>query len=453
MKYKLVDLVNISRLESLLRKFYNVTGIPSYIVDDNENLITACGYGNNLKSIYRVNCETKKVCMKSDNYIIEFIKNNFRKHSYIDYKYKNGFVDIGVPINISGEYIATLFYGQFLLDDPNPMLTLEKLESIGELYYEFADVIGEIAEKQLRQIEVNEELSKNNKKLKYAYEQLEVAKNKLMNKYNNAVKEDKIKTEFFSNISHELRTPINVMIAAVQMANSIIEENMVGNSKESVIKYTNIIRQNGYRLIKLINNLIDINKIEANYMDLELKNCNIVEIVEDITFSIVDYANNKGIELIFDTNVEEKIMACDIDKIERIILNLLSNSIKFTKSGGNISVNLFDNDDKINIIVKDTGIGIPREKQPYIFDRFIQADKSSYGAQEGSGIGLAIVKSLVEMHNGYINLISEEGRGSEFIIELPVKIIEENIKEKIKNNEFNKIDMINVEFSDIFCDN
>ncbi|WP_420852346.1 PAS domain-containing sensor histidine kinase [Oceanirhabdus seepicola] len=257
---------------------------------------------------------------------------------------------------------------------------------------------------------------------------------------------ERLRNEFFANLSHEFKTPLNLIFCTVQLLKV-----KLANDEEKINQYIKILNQNGYRLLRLINNLIDITKIDANYFDIDLQNCNIVSIVEEITLSVAQYIENKNIEIIFDTDIEEKVMACDPDKIERIILNLLSNSIKFTKSGGSITVNTYDKGESIIISMKDTGIGIPKEKLNVIFNRFAQVDKSTTRNHEGSGIGLSLVKSLVEMHEGTIEVKSEYGKGTEFIIELPVKLLNEETKVE-KNNNINqdKVERINIEFSDIY---
>jgi len=214
-------------------------------------------------------------------------------------------------------------------------------------------------------------------------------------------------------------------------------------------KHIGIMKQNCYRLVRLINNLIDVTKIDSGYFEINLENANIVSIVEDITLSVAEYIENKHISLIFDTDIEEKIMACDPDKIERIILNLISNAVKFTSPGGSIFVNISDRGENINISVKDTGIGIPKTKQKVIFQRFIQVDKSLTRKHEGSGIGLSLVKALVNMHKGNITVASEPDKGSEFCIELPVYLI----NDRKNKNDFliqGKVEKIKIEFSDIY---
>ncbi|NMA66769.1 MAG: HAMP domain-containing histidine kinase [Clostridiaceae bacterium] len=214
----------------------------------------------------------------------------------------------------------------------------------------------------------------------------------------------------------------------------------------------NMIQQNCYRLLRLVNNLIDITKIDAEFFELNLKNCNIVDLVEKITLSVSKYVESKGIILEFDTNTEEKYLACDLDQMERIVLNLLSNAVKFTPAGGRICVKVVDLGNRIVISVKDNGIGIPKEKQKHIFNRFQQVNKSLTRQFEGSGIGLSLVKSLVEKHGGKVSLKSKVGKGSEFILEFPCKVLDERECNWGSLDRLNhkQIERAKVEFSDIY---
>lgn len=263
---------------------------------------------------------------------------------------------------------------------------------------------------------------------------------------------DKLRTEFFSNISHDLRTPLNVMISSLQMLNIMLRDNSFADKKDKFISYVNIMAQSSKKMLKIINNIIDMAKIESGFMQLNLHNYNIVEVIEDITLMVVEYARNKGITIQFDTEIEELIMACDKEKIERIMLNLLSNAVKYTNEGGRIMVyvSTSPNGDKVFISVKDNGIGISKEKHDWIFERFTQENTPLKRKDEGSGIGLSIVKSLVEMHKGKVILNSQPGKGSEFIVELPVSLVDEG-EEVLSNSIENKIDenMVDVEFSDV----
>jgi signal transduction histidine kinase len=263
---------------------------------------------------------------------------------------------------------------------------------------------------------------------------------------------DKLKTQFFINLSHELKTPINVIFASVQLISQINTGTKVEECITRINKYTKMVKQNCYRLIRLVNNLIDITKYDSGFLNIKLNNYNIVQIIENITMSIIKYAETKEIEVIFDTEIEEKNIVCDPDIIERIMLNLFSNSLKFTSQKGRILVNIYSKDDSVVITVKDTGIGIPEDKLNIIFERFRQVDDSLNRNNEGSGIGLSLVKSLIEAHHGTISVLSVIGEGTEFVIQLPVGEVSD--KEYSYNNTNSKsqgmIDRISLEFSDIY---
>jgi signal transduction histidine kinase len=255
---------------------------------------------------------------------------------------------------------------------------------------------------------------------------------------------------FFANVSHELKTPLNLVYSATQLMEMYLGNNMLENKKGKFSHSIDIIRQNCFRLTRLINNIVDLSKIESGFFNLNLSNENIVYITEDIVQSISDYIKFKGINIIFDTNVEEKVIACDPDKIERVLLNLISNAIKFTNQNGSIFVSIYDKDDTVEITVKDTGIGIDEKHLTKIFERFHQVDKSLSRNAEGTGIGLSIVKGIVEMHGGKISVESSPGEGSVFRVQLPTKTIE-NARIDSQISPINcKIEKIKVEFSDIY---
>ncbi|MCM1992094.1 ATP-binding protein [Oceanirhabdus seepicola] len=257
-------------------------------------------------------------------------------------------------------------------------------------------------------------------------------------------------TEFFANLSHEFKTPLNVILSTIQLIEIISNS----NNDTKVREYIKMMKQNCYRLLRLVNNIIDLTKIDEGYLKLDMKNYDIIRVVEDICMSVATYAQNKGISLIFDTEVEELIIACDEEKIERIILNILSNAIKFTENNGDIKINMRVEGLYVVVSIKDSGIGIHRDLQEKIFQRFEQADKSLSRRQEGSGIGLALTKQLVEMHNGIIDIISEYGKGSEFIIKLPINTIDNKefgVETKgIITPNHNSVEKIKIEFSDIY---
>ena len=264
-----------------------------------------------------------------------------------------------------------------------------------------------------------------------------------------AVQVEVVKNEFFSNISHEFRTPINIILGTMQVINKNIDKNniQINNLK----KHTKYIKQNSYRLLRLVNNLIDISKMDIGMYEIRCSNQNIINIIEDITLSVADYTKNNKINLIFDTNDEEVITHCDPDKIERIMLNLLSNAIKYTPENGFIKVKIRSTQEEIIVSVKDSGVGIPKEKLDVIFDRFGQVDDSLNRKCEGSGIGLSLVKNLVEMHGGEIHVNSKVNEGSEFVFSIPIKLKEENNEnECYVDRKCKHVERCDIEFSDIY---
>lgn len=270
------------------------------------------------------------------------------------------------------------------------------------------------------------------------------------NKLHELEEYDKLRTELFANLSHELRTPLNVICSTIQLLESLDASTKFG--EEKIKYYLSIMKQNSIRLLRLINNIIDMTKVEGNHLALNLSNNNIVYFVEEICQSVAEFIKSQDIEIIFDTEIEEKVIAIDEEKFERIILNILSNAVKFTDKGGSIFVNIYDKEEVVEISIKDTGVGIPEDKLEFIFERFAQLDKSLSRSHEGSGIGLSLVKSLVEMHGGRIFAESRLGEGTNFIIQLPSKLVQENDSEnnltKEKESRYEK--NLHMEFSDIY---
>lgn len=268
-----------------------------------------------------------------------------------------------------------------------------------------------------------------------------------------AVHIESLKNEFFANISHEFRTPLNIILGTMQLMKRNIDNNKITwDDSLKLETHIDYIKQNSYRLLRLVNNLIDITCLDSGYYKLQLGNYNIVDIVENITLSVAQYVKDKGLNLIFDTNCEEKIISCDPDKIERIMLNLLSNAIKYSKENGDIYVEVCVDEEKVKVLVKDNGLGISEDKVDVIFDRFKRIDTKLNRKCEGSGIGLSLAKSLVELHQGNIYVESELGVGSEFMFELPLNIIGEGpsiiLEREISKNC--QIEKCNIEFSDIY---
>lgn len=268
-----------------------------------------------------------------------------------------------------------------------------------------------------------------------------------------AVEIESLKSEFFANLSHEFKTPLNIILSTVQLVMNYIEVNNEYPDYNMFNKCLSNIKQNSYRILKIANNLIDMSKIDGNFYSINMGNYNIVEVVENIVQSLAEYMKDNKRNIIFDTMEEEIITACDPDQIERIILNLLSNAMKFTSHGGNIYVDMEVNDrcNKVIIKISNDGEKINFEDRLRIFERFTQSESLLTRRAEGTGIGLTLVKSLVKLHNGEVYVNTEFEEGTQFCIELPIRKIKNfknnNVREK---SIVSKVEKFNIEFSDIY---
>lgn len=234
--------------------------------------------------------------------------------------------------------------------------------------------------------------------------------------YNNNIKIEENKNKYLVNLSHELRTPLNVISSTNQLLLELSKKDNIKSDK--LAYYIDISERNCNRLLNLVNNILDNTKLQSKMYTLNLKEVDIIYLVEETSLTLTDYIKSKSIELIIDPEVEEKVILCDDYEIERCIVNLVSNAAKFTPEGGNITITIKDLDDKVMISVLDTGVGIEEKYHKTIFDRFNQVDNDE--SKGGSGLGLSITSKIVELHKGEIYVESKVGEGSNFVIILPV---------------------------------
>jgi signal transduction histidine kinase/ligand-binding sensor domain-containing protein/DNA-binding response OmpR family regulator len=224
---------------------------------------------------------------------------------------------------------------------------------------------------------------------------------------------DELKSRFFTNISHEFRTPLTLILGPLQQ---IIERTKEADTRDDL----RVVHKNAKRLLALVNQLLDISKLESGTTKLQTAPRNIVQLWKALVLSFASHAERKRITLTFNAREDGVVAYIDEDKIEKIVINILSNAIKFTPEGGRIDVVVIKDEAFVNMTVRDTGIGIPQNKMSKIFDRFYQVDGSHTRAQEGTGIGLSLTKELVELHKGTIEAESIEGKGTTFTIRIPL---------------------------------
>jgi Signal transduction histidine kinase len=301
------------------------------------------------------------------------------------------------------------------------------------------------------------ELIQNQRRVKYKHNQLlRVEKEK-----RETLQADmKLKDEFLYLITHEFKTPMAVIYSALQAIDFICKDDVT----ERLGKYLNTIKNNTNRQLRLVNNLLDVTKINSGNIKLSRYNFDIVYVTKFIAKSVEIYAKQKKVNINFKSSIDKKVVYLDEEKFERIMLNLLSNALKFTKEGKSINVLLaikrYENEDFISISVIDEGIGVQKDNQQMIFERFGQVDTNLSRQAEGTGLGLYLVNLLLKALDGKIFLESEVGKGSNFTVLLPmVKLsqCDETANSSDQNNQLidgdNRIiRAISIEFSDIYFD-
>lgn len=255
-----------------------------------------------------------------------------------------------------------------------------------------------------------------------------------------------VKNEFLINTSKCLKDPIE----NISKINDKLEKNKHKYNSNHINNYTKLVKRNCYRIQRLINNMKEIADTENGVSSENFVSYDIVKLTKNIVDIIEKNYSNKGINIKFKSNINSYTMIIDVDKMERAILNLISNSIKFSEMGSYIEVNITRENKEIKISVKDEGVGIPKDRMNFIFTKFGQIDRTLSRNTEGCGVGLALVKEIVNLHKGQIHVQSEEGVGSTFTI-----ILQENIgfidKKTFEREDYKSIEeKINVEFADIY---
>ena len=270
---------------------------------------------------------------------------------------------------------------------------------------------------------------------------------KIKSDYDEYIKEEKLKDIFYSNVSHELRTPINVISSAIQL-------NSIYLDSDDMIKIKNNnkrINQNCKRLIRTINNFIDTNKIQEGYLVPNLKVYNIVSVIENISLACNKYIKKINNTLIFDSCEEEIYAKIDKDMMERIIMNILSNMVKYGVEGGKINIDISINNGNVITTINNSLYTISEEVIKEMFDKFSKLNKSLNREKEGSGLGMFLCKALIKLQGGKLMVESSEDKGTSFIIEIPY--IKDTANLEVCEDEYNIQELdysVDIEFSDIY---
>lgn len=322
---------------------------------------------------------------------------------------------ITIPIVSGNETVAVISlatmnsFSQHTLRLLHMILSTLSARVDGILAYQKVITFAQQLELQNRELEVQKkELSMQTNELTGQNIELEMQKKQLD-------EANRMKTSFLSNMSHELRTPLNSVIAL----SGVLSRRLMGKLPEEEHSYLDVIERNGKQLLLLINDILDLSRIESGYEEIEIKRFNVNELIHTLVEMIEAQAKQKGIYLRYFAQEDLPLIDSDYDKCYHILQNLVSNALKFTEEGG-IDIQAEVKGKKIQIIVRDTGIGIEKEHLPHIFDEFRQADSSNSRKYGGTGLGLAIAKRYANMLGGSITVESTPGKGSSFILNLPL---------------------------------
>ncbi|MDU4892237.1 MAG: HAMP domain-containing sensor histidine kinase [Clostridium sp.] len=264
----------------------------------------------------------------------------------------------------------------------------------------------------------------------------------------------RLNEEFIINLQHELRTPLNMMLASIQLIESKNKSSEGQGIQCRHSKEIENIKINAFRLLKLSNNFLLMEELKANHCELMLSTFDIVSEVEALCDNINLYFREfiplRNLIITFTSNRKELIVSIDREKIERVLLNLISNAVKFSYNNSKIDVKVYLEDGVINLSVKDYGIGIEYSEIKYIFQETEYAENRMTKNAEGCKLGLKISKELAELHNGIIQCRANEGAGTEFIVKIPVVLYKNNsLSKKADKLLYNRMDRIKLEFSDI----
>ena len=282
------------------------------------------------------------------------------------------------------------------------------------------DSITSVLSYKIKDLELSNVFKIQLKALKNAVQETNDAYRTIKSQNKKIVAADKIKNEFLASVSHELRTPLNAIIGF----SDILTSQVYGDLNDKQIAYVKDIQIAGIQLLGMVNEILDISKIEANAIKLVKRYFEVSRPVIETCNILMPLIKNKNINLSYHIDKDIDIFA-DYQKIQQVLYNLLSNAIKYTPDKGSIVITVTNTAKKVKFSIKDSGIGIDKKDQKRIFGKFVQLEDAFYKKETSTGLGLTITKQLVEMHKGTIKIISEKGKGAEFIVTLPIELVEE----------------------------
>ena len=282
------------------------------------------------------------------------------------------------------------------------------------------DSITSVLSYKIKDLELSNVFKIQLKALKNAVQETNDAYRTIKSQNKKIVAADKVKNEFLASVSHELRTPLNAIIGF----SDILTSKVYGELNDKQAEYVKDIQIAGIQLLGMDNEILDISKLEANAIKLVKRYFEVSRPVIESCNILMPLIKNKNINVSYHIDKDIDIFA-DYQKIQQVLYNLLSNAIKYTPEKGSIVITVTNTAKKVRFSIKDSGIGIDKKDQKRIFGKFVQLEDAFYKKETSTGLGLTITKQLVEMHKGSIKVVSEKSKGADFIVTLPIELVEE----------------------------
>lgn len=448
--FHITEVMDIEKLRPLFHSYTEITGTAAALIDLEGCVLIESNWKDSCTQFHRQNEITLKRCVESDTALAFSLESG---EKYNLYRCRNGLVDAATPIIIDGYHIVNVFTGQFFIGPPDLDYFRNQAMEVGfdcedylaairqvPVYDEIeirrnmvflvqlAEMIGEAGLLNLHLRQANEELTEHKNHLaelvNYKTRELREANDTLEEKVLTRTRElelekeradaaNQVKTVFLSRMSHELRTPLNAIIGFAQLLQMDLDD----ASPKDDVEAAGHILDAGRHLLMLIEDIMDVISVESREPDILVKDQRLDEIIRDSIVLVGNQAKESGVEIISGTN--SVWVKSNKRRLKQILVNLLTNAIKYNCSNGAVEIEVEPSDDEVKVSVSDTGIGIAAADQQKIFEPFTRLPYAELNAIQGTGVGLALTKYLVEKMGGRIGLQSEPGQGSTFWVTVP----------------------------------